>query len=65
MKLKDYFTGKPKGTKHKAAIALNITATWLSLLISEKKHPSATLAIKIEEYTKKKVTRKELRPDIY
>jgi len=47
------------------ASKLEISKTWLSLLVSRRKHPSAALATMIEKYTKGQVTREELRPDLY
>jgi DNA-binding transcriptional regulator YdaS (Cro superfamily) len=44
---------------------LKISNTWLSLVISGRKLPSPTLAIEISQYTKGKVTKKSLRPDIF
>jgi DNA-binding transcriptional regulator YdaS (Cro superfamily) len=65
MKLPDFFKDKPHGTKAEMAAALGITRTWLSLIISDRKLPSVELAIAIEKYTKGKVKRKVLRPDIF
>ena len=65
MQLKDYFINKPRGSQVDFARSLGITKTWLSLIMSGRKVPSVALSIKIEELTKKKVKRKELRPDIF
>jgi len=65
MKLQEFFKGKPHGTKAKMAATLGITRTWMSLIISDREKPSVELAIAIEKYTKGKVKRKVLRPDIF
>jgi DNA-binding transcriptional regulator YdaS (Cro superfamily) len=65
MKLPDFFKGKPHGAKAEMAAALGITRTWMSLIITDRKLPSVELAIAIEKYTKGKVKRKVLRPDIF
>ena len=65
MQLKDYFENKPHGTKVDFARQLDITKTWLSLIISGRKMPSASLCTLIEKITNKKVKRKELRPDLF
>jgi DNA-binding transcriptional regulator YdaS (Cro superfamily) len=65
MQLKEYFENKPHGSKVIFAKSLGITKTWLSLIMSGRKLPSAFLCIEIERLTKKKVKRKELRPDIF
>jgi DNA-binding transcriptional regulator YdaS (Cro superfamily) len=65
MKLQEFFEGKPHGTKAQMAAALGITRTWMSLIIADRKLPSVELAIAIEKYTKGKVKRKVLRPDIF
>jgi DNA-binding transcriptional regulator YdaS (Cro superfamily) len=65
MQLKEYLDNKPHGSKMEFARDLGVTKTWLYLIMSGKKLPSAIFCIKIEELTKKKVKRKELRPDIF
>jgi hypothetical protein len=65
MTLQDYFTDKPHGAKAAMAKTLKISKTWMSLLISGKQFPSPALAIAISHYTKGKVTKKILRPDIF
>ena len=65
MKLQEFFEGKPHGAKAEMAAALGITRTWMSLIIADRKLPSVELAIAIEKYTKGKVKRKVLRPDIF
>jgi len=65
MQLKDYFDSKPHGSKVEFARSLGITKTWLSLIMSGRKVPSAFLCTEIERLTKKKVKRKDLRPDLF
>jgi DNA-binding transcriptional regulator YdaS (Cro superfamily) len=65
MKLNDFFTHQPHGSKAAMAKALGISKTWLSLIITEKEMPSPTLAVAISNYTKNKVKRQVLRPDIF
>ena len=64
MTLDEYFTKKPYGAKKQFAISIGITPTWLGLIISGKRPPSAALAKLIEKETKRKVTAKTLRPDL-
>ena len=65
MTLIEFFTKKDHGAKSEMAAALGITRTWLSQIINGSRLPSATLSIDIEKYTKGKVSRKVLRPDIF
>ena len=65
MTLQDFFERLPHGAKSVMASKLKISQTWLSLVISGRKIPSPTLAIAISQYTKGKVTKKSLRPDIF
>lgn len=65
MDLKGYFKTFPRGAKRQLAESLGITPTWLGLLISKKRKPSATLAKAIEKATKKMVSAKKLRPDLF
>jgi DNA-binding transcriptional regulator YdaS (Cro superfamily) len=44
---------------------LTIAKTWLSLVINGQKLPSPALAVAINAYTKNKVAKKVLRPDIF
>jgi DNA-binding transcriptional regulator YdaS (Cro superfamily) len=44
---------------------LGITATYISLLIHNKRRPSAPMTLSIERATQGLVTRHELRPDLY
>jgi DNA-binding transcriptional regulator YdaS (Cro superfamily) len=65
MNLKQYFKDEPYGAKKEMAEYLGITQTWLGLLISKSRRPSAVLAKKIEKATQGLVPAKELRPDIF
>lgn len=65
MKLKQYFDDEPIGAIKEMAEYLGVTQSWMSLLIHEKRRPSAVLARRIEEATQGLVTRKELRPDLF
>jgi DNA-binding transcriptional regulator YdaS (Cro superfamily) len=65
MNLKQYFDEEPIGAIKEMAEHLGVTQSWMSLLIHEKRKPSAALAKKIEEATQGLVTRKELRPDLF
>ena len=65
MTLQKFFENRPQGSKAKMAEDLGITRAWLSMIISGAKLPSAALAVAISHYTKNKVSRKSLRPDIF
>ena len=65
MTLSEYFKTDVRGSKAEMAEYLNITATWMSLLISKRRQPSPALAIAIEDATRGIVTRQELRPDLF
>lgn len=65
MNLKQYFKQEPYGSKTILAERLGITLTWLGLLVSKKRRPSAELAKKIEKATKGQVSASTLRPDLF
>ncbi len=65
MTLNEFFEKQPHGSKATMAKELGISKTWLSLIISGRELPSPALAVAISNYTKGKVTRKLLRPDIF
>jgi DNA-binding transcriptional regulator YdaS (Cro superfamily) len=65
MTLEEFFVDKPRGSKVKFAKAVRISKTWMALIINGHRQPSAELAVDIEKESKGKVTRKELRPDIF
>lgn len=64
MQLKDYL-GSKRGEQRRLANALNISPTWMNLLVSGKRDCSPELALAIEQATGGQVTRKELRPDLF
>jgi DNA-binding transcriptional regulator YdaS (Cro superfamily) len=65
MTLQEWFAKQPRGAKTAMAQAINISKTWLSLIINGQKLPSPMLAVAISAHTKGKVSRKVLRPDIF
>ena len=65
MTLNEYFKTDVRGAKAEMAAHLGITATWMALLIANRRRASPVLAIKIEEATGGLVTRQQLRPDIF
>jgi DNA-binding transcriptional regulator YdaS (Cro superfamily) len=65
MTLKEYFSDKKRGAKADFAASMGITRTWLSLIISGREVPSASLTIEIHRATRGKVSREELRPDLF
>lgn len=65
MTLQEYFADKKRGAKDALAKELNITRTWMSLIISGREMCSPELALEIEKLTNGAVTRKDLRPDLF
>ena len=65
MTLAEYFSTEPRGSKVEMAQYLNITATYMSLLIHGKRRASPHMALAIEAATQGLVTRRDLRPDLY
>lgn len=65
MTLTEYFKDQPYGSKADMARELSISKTWLSLVISGRKKPSPALSVAINSLTKNRVTKKDLRPDIF
>lgn len=65
MTLKEYFESQPWGAKRQMCRDLGVSKTWLSLIINGHHVPSAQLAYEIEKQTQGKVTRRELRPDLF
>ena len=63
MELKEYL--QQHGSIEAMSKTLGISRTWLSLVVNGHQPPSAVLAIKIEAATKGKITREQLRPDLY
>jgi DNA-binding transcriptional regulator YdaS (Cro superfamily) len=65
MKLKKYLESQLRGTQGRLAEDLNISKSWLSKIVNERVLPSPVLAVAISHITEGKVTRNELRPDIF
>lgn len=65
MTLQEYFATEPRGAKAEMAEFLGISATWLSLIIANRRVASAVLSKKIEKATQGLVKRKDLRPDLF
>jgi DNA-binding transcriptional regulator YdaS (Cro superfamily) len=65
MTLQEFFKDQPYGSKAAMAKELNVSKTWLSLIIAKKTNPSPALAVAISRFTKNKVPRNILRPDIF
>jgi DNA-binding transcriptional regulator YdaS (Cro superfamily) len=65
MNLNEYFQTLPHGSKVEFAKQLGITKTWMSLITSGRRVPSGPLCYLIERISHGKVTREELRPDIF
>jgi DNA-binding transcriptional regulator YdaS (Cro superfamily) len=65
MTLAEYFKTDVRGAKSEMAEYLNITPTWMALLIAGRRKASPVLALAIEKATGGLVTRQELRPDIF
>lgn len=63
MKLKEYLS--TYGSIAALSVKLGISRTWMSLLANERQIPSAALAVKIEKATQGKITRQQLRPDLF
>ena len=65
MTLVEYFKPLPRGAKSAMAKDLGVTKTWIALLLAGTRRPSAALAVQIEQYTRRAVKKKELRPDLF
>lgn len=65
MNLKEYFDGKPHGSKAQLAKTVGISKTWMSQIIAGKEQCSPELAVKIHIATGGVVTRESLRPDVF
>jgi DNA-binding transcriptional regulator YdaS (Cro superfamily) len=63
MTLKEYFLDKPYGTKAALARKLGVSKTWLSLVTSGRRIPSAAFCVEVERETG--VRRETLRPDLF
>jgi DNA-binding transcriptional regulator YdaS (Cro superfamily) len=65
MTLKEFFRGKPRGSKAEMCLRLGITRTWMSQIVSGRRVPSPELCVSIESVTLGQVTRADLRPDLF
>lgn len=65
MTLREWFVGKPHGSKSKMARDLKVTKTWMCQLLSGRGRPSAAVAVEIERLTDGQVKRSTLRPDLF
>jgi DNA-binding transcriptional regulator YdaS (Cro superfamily) len=65
MKLTEYFADKPRGAQRELAEKLGISKTWMTLITNGHQVPSAALAVLIHQVTNGRVTREELRPDLF
>jgi DNA-binding transcriptional regulator YdaS (Cro superfamily) len=65
MTLKEWFNDKPRGSKAAMANSIGISRTWMALLISKSRLPSAELCNSIDLYTNGEVARVNLRPDLF
>jgi DNA-binding transcriptional regulator YdaS (Cro superfamily) len=65
MKLKKYIQSKPKGTQGELADSLDISRSWFSKIVNERRLPSPALAVAKSHVTEGRVKRKDLRPDIF
>ena len=65
MTLKEYLETQPWGTQRDLCKLLGVSKTWLSLITNGHRVPSAHLAYQIEQQTDGRVTRKDLRPDLF
>ena len=65
MTLREYLQTQPWGAQRDLCKLLGVSKTWISLIANGHKVPSASLAYQIEQQTDGRVTRKELRPDLF
>ena len=65
MTLQEYFEQQPRGAKAKMASTLGITRNWISQLLKGQGRASAELCVEINQYTRGKVSKKHLRPDLF
>jgi len=65
MTLKEFFENKPRGSKIELARHLGITKQWMAAIITGRGLASAEVCVAIERYTRGKVLRATLRPDIF
>jgi DNA-binding transcriptional regulator YdaS (Cro superfamily) len=65
MTLMEYFKDEPQGAIKEMAEYIGVSATWMSLLIHNKRKASFKVAIKLERATQGLVTMQDLRPDLF
>jgi DNA-binding transcriptional regulator YdaS (Cro superfamily) len=65
MTLEQFFADKPRGAKIALARHLGITKQWMAAIITGRGLASAEVCAAIERYTKGKVLRATLRPDLF
>ena len=65
MTLEEFFENKPRGSKIQLARHLGITKQWMAALITGRGLASAEVFVAIERYTRGRVLRATLRPDIF
>lgn len=65
MTLEEYFEDKPRGSKIALARHLGVTKQWMAAIITGRGLASAEVCAAIERYTKGKVLRATLRPDLF
>ena len=65
MTLEEFFEDKPRGSKITLARLLGVTKQWMAAIITGRGLASAEVCVAIERYTKGKVLRATLRPDIF
>jgi len=65
MNLVQYFLTEPHGSRQRMANNLGVTKAWFSQVTQGRVKPSIDLCKRIEQETNGKVSRKDLRPDLY
>jgi len=65
MTLEQFFENKPRGSKIELARHLGITKQWMAAIITGRGLASAEVCVAIERFTRGKVLRATLRPDIF
>ena len=65
MTLVEFFADRPHGSRQQMAQALGVSKAWFSQVTQGRRRTSAELCKRIERLTEGKVTRAELRPDLF
>lgn len=65
MTLEEFFENKPRGSKIELARHLGITKQWMAAIITGRGLASAEVCVAIERFTRGKVLRTTLRPEIF